>query len=540
MKKNLSILILFLALQSSSQACTNSTNTIYDTLCHKSFVIINFNFINAPGIYRDTIKNGNSTGCDSIIVMVIAGGYTSKTIYDTFCQGDSVFFNNRWRKNNGTYRDTLVNSVGCDSFLNLQLRVIGPAYYAYSTQRICQNSLPFVFGDSSYTTAGLKFYTMPVKSAAGCDSVWWFNLTVDPAKTTTVNRRFCQGGFFFFKGQNRYSTATIVDSLLTSRGCDSIVTLNLIVDSVYTTNLNIEICDNQTYLFNGVYLTTSGFYKDTLKTVNNCDSFINLILKVKRTTKFTLYQKYCSNNPIFFGGQYLSSAGTYMDTLINAEGCDSFLTLVLYKDNANFITRNDTICPYDSLYFDGQYFNKAGTYIANYKNIGGCDSVITLNLSLHIPRTVSISVATSKLLKSTSGFKYYQWYKNDNVLKNKTSDSLIVTSSGDYNVAAVDSHNCYYTSSKLAFVYNSISNSSPTDFDIYPNPATESITINSDKIKGKSSTISIYNIEGKLVKNISQTLKNQIQINITDIEKGMYFIKINTDNTSLQGKFIKE
>lgn len=542
MKKIFSIFILVVSLQFSGSACV-TTNTIHDTLCNKTWVWYpNFGFRTTAGTFKDTIKNGNAAGCDSIIILELVSLYSSYTTFDTICRGDSVFFNGVWRKPNfnTTYRDTFVNSVGCDSFLNLQVLVRQPAYYAYAAQRVCQNNLPFVFGDSSYTSAGVKYYTLNVKSAAGCDSIWWFNLIVDPAKTTTLNRRFCQGGFFFFKGQNRYATETIIDTLLTSRGCDSIVTLNLIVDSVYTTNLVVDICENQTYLFNGNNLNVSGFYKDTLKTVRLCDSFIHLTLNVKRTSKFVLMRKYCSNNPVYFGGQFLTAAGTYVDTLVNSQGCDSFLTLILYKDNANFITRNDTICPYDSLYFDGQYLSTAGTYIANYKNIGGCDSVITLNLSFRQPKSIVISLYTAKILSSTLGFKNYQWYRNDQVMSKKTSYFVDITSSGDYQVAVRDSNDCYYVSSKFAYTYSTISNLSQNDFEIYPNPASESISINSDKLKGKNLTISIFNIEGKLVKSLDLSPKNQAPINIANFDKGMYIIKINTDNTSLQGKFIKE
>ncbi len=62
------------------------------------------------------------------------------------------------------------------------------------------------------------------------------------------------------------------------------------------------------------------------------------------------------------------------------------------------------------------------------------------------------------------------------------------------------------------------------NFKIYPNPATSYINIKSEK-SGKGE-VCIYDMTGRLVKNISVSDLNNATINVGDIEKGIYLINI--------------
>jgi hypothetical protein len=549
MKRIIIFICFFVFSSTTSEACI-TTNIINDTLCNTRRIFFNGAFRDTTGTYRDTLFNANSAGCDSIIILNLVVKSSVTILYDTFCQGDSVYFNGAWRKFNGTYRDTLPNSNGCDSFIFLQLRVNGPAYYGYPARRVCQNNLPFIFGDSSFTTGGLKLVTLRTKSRVGCDSIWWFNLTIDPVKSTTLNRTLCQGSSFYFKGQNRtgYPTSsnrvdslTIKDTLVTSRGCDSIVTLNLKVYKIDSIYLDVTICDNQSYLFNSMTLTTAGFYRATYKNKFNCDSLVFLNLKVNRTSRFTYYRKYCSNTPLFFNGEYLNASGTYLDTLVNSQGCDSFLTMVLYKDMADSITINTSICQNDSLEFNNSFYKIAGTYVFNYKNKGGCDSIVTLKLSVYPTKSNPvISTYAPRVLISTLGYKYYQWFFNDNVLNAQTKHYLEVNKTGDYTITTTDSNGCVYSSAKYSYTYNSIFNTNPLSFEIYPNPARESITIKSSAIDLRNSNISVYSLEGKLIEKLENSNLSQVNINIANFKKGLYFVEIESNKMSYKAKFVKE
>jgi len=72
--------------------------------------------------------------------------------------------------------------------------------------------------------------------------------------------------------------------------------------------------------------------------------------------------------------------------------------------------------------------------------------------------------------------------------------------------------------------------------DIYPNPASTHIKINSNPIKGNIK-VQIVNIAGMLVKELIANAGSEIPI--ADLPKGFYSIKITSQTTTLVGNFIK-
>ena len=74
-------------------------------------------------------------------------------------------------------------------------------------------------------------------------------------------------------------------------------------------------------------------------------------------------------------------------------------------------------------------------------------------------------------------------------------------------------------------------------FTILPNPATDIIDIKSNKQSIEA--VFIYNVSGRLIKEIKNLYKDDLSINIADFEKGMYFLKIKNSNGISIMKFVK-
>jgi hypothetical protein len=78
---------------------------------------------------------------------------------------------------------------------------------------------------------------------------------------------------------------------------------------------------------------------------------------------------------------------------------------------------------------------------------------------------------------------------------------------------------------------------SNNDIMISPNPATDKISVKGEIIN----TIEIFNVTGKIMYSTTYTMKQATyDIDISHLPKGMYFIKINGDNTSYTGKILKQ
>src|SRR6185295_15556380 len=98
---------------------------------------------------------------------------------------------------------------------------------------------------------------------------------------------------------------------------DSVVTLNLIVKPTSTGTVDATICSNETYLFNGISLNTTGSYIDTFINFTGCDSVVTLNLTVRPTSTGTVDATICSNETYLFNGVNLNTSGAYIDTFTN-------------------------------------------------------------------------------------------------------------------------------------------------------------------------------------------------------------------------------
>jgi gliding motility-associated-like protein len=175
-----------------------------------------------------------------------------------------------------------------------------------------------------------------------------------------------------------------------ANGCDSFFYLHLTVNDTTKKDSFRTICKNYPVLFNGLWINNSGTYKDTLVNANGCDSSLYLHLTVNDTTKKDSFRTICKNYPVLFKGLWINNSGTYKDTLVNANGCDSFLYLHL---TVNDTTKKDsfrTICKNYPVLFNGVWINNSGTYKDTLVNANGCDSFIYLHLKVD---TIPISNA---------------------------------------------------------------------------------------------------------------------------------------------------
>src|SRR6202030_669017 len=156
----------------------------------------------------------------------------------------------------------------------------------------------------------------------------------------------------------------------------------LTVNPTLTSTTNTTICNNQLpYSWNGQTINAAGTYTANLTAASGCDSVATLNLTVNPTLTSTTNTTICNNQlPYSWNGQSINAAGTYTANLIAASGCDSVVTLNLTVNPTLTSTTNTTICNNQLPYiWNGQTINAAGTYTANLTSASGCDSVAKLN-----------------------------------------------------------------------------------------------------------------------------------------------------------------
>ncbi|MBL7937659.1 MAG: T9SS type A sorting domain-containing protein [Bacteroidia bacterium] len=78
---------------------------------------------------------------------------------------------------------------------------------------------------------------------------------------------------------------------------------------------------------------------------------------------------------------------------------------------------------------------------------------------------------------------------------------------------------------------------SKTKMLVYPNPATDELNISSDYL---NSNITLYNIRGEKIDVPFSTTKNIITLDISNLDKGIYYLRLVDNNNAVTRKVLKE
>ena len=330
----------------------------------------------------------------------------------------------------------------------------------------------------SYTWHGRTFTsstdtaTYTTTNAAGCDSVVTLNLTVNYSNTGTDVQTACDSYTWIDGVTYTASNTTATDTLVNAAGCDSIVTLNLTVNYSNTGTAAQTACDSLVWMDGTTYTVSNSTATDTLTNAYNCDSIVTLNLTVNRSNTGSETVTAC-NLYSWHGITYTTSTTTPTYTTTNAAGCDSVVTLHLTINHCS--TTVTTAC--DSLVWNGTTYRTDGTYKhgtdtliltinhsttgtetvtacnnytwhgTNYTastttptytttNAAGCDSVVTLHLTINHCSTTEIA-ACGNLRWHNTTYSASGTYTDGN-------DTLILTinhsTSGSETVAACNSY----------------------------------------------------------------------------------------------------
>jgi hypothetical protein len=291
-------------------------------------------------------------------------------------------------------------------------------------------------------------YSIRVKSTdlGGLSIEKVFSLTevlVHGMLATNTRATICQGESFNFNGMTLTTSGIYSDTLQSVDGCDSIVNLFLTVNPVYHTIVTEEICEGGSFNFLGQTLTGSGVYTDTLQTVDGCDSIFTLTLIVHPTDTTSLTISAC--NQYVWNNVTYTQSGDYTQILSNQYGCDSVVTLHLTLTTSYATESSVTAC--DSYVWYNQTYTESGDYTQTYTTATGCDSTVTLHLTIHqsshnaVTETACGSFTWHGQTYTESG-TYIRHYTNANGCA--SADTLHLTVySGTFNAESVTTCDSY-------------------------------------------------------------------------------------------------
>ncbi|MCQ2272203.1 MAG: gliding motility-associated C-terminal domain-containing protein [Bacteroidales bacterium] len=401
--------VVYTESESISQTNTNiygcdSIVTLHLTVNHKSygdttavacesFTWHGVEYTETPAIAPTyTIVGGNHNGCDSIVTLHLTVNH--KTYGDTTAVACESF---TWHGVEYTETPAIAptytivggNHNGCDSIVTLHLTVNHKSY-GDTTAVACES---FIWYGVEYTEtpAVAPTYTIVGGNQNGCDSVVALHLIVNHKSYGDTTAVACES--FTWHGVEYNETPSVAPTYTIDgggyNGCDSIVTLHLTIN--HATNGDTMAVACESFTWHGVDYTETPAVAPTYTIVggahNGCDSIVTLHLTVNHKTYGDTTAVVCESFT-WHGVEYTETpavAPTYTIVGGNYNGCDSIVTLHLTVNHKTYGDTTAVAC--ESFTWHGVEYTETPAVAPTYTIVGGshngCDSVVTLHLTVN-------------------------------------------------------------------------------------------------------------------------------------------------------------
>ena len=252
-------------------------------------------------------------------------------------------------------------------------------------------------------------------------------------------------------------------------------------------------------------------------------------------TSATIIESACVEYVSPSGNYTWTTSGVFQDTIQNVTGCDSVITVNLTINQPTTSTVNINACDSYTSPSGNYTWVSSGAYNDTILNSNGCDSIITVNLVIQ-PNNIVTTVTQNgaNLVSDYNNATSYQWLDCNNnyaEIPGATAQSYTATANGSYAVEITDGY-CTDTTTCYDVTTVNINNYMKDDITIYPNPTYGKINITGDNIQ----KVEIININGQVIKSIDN-FNNQL-LDLRQYPAGIYQIKIIQKDKVLVKKLI--
>ncbi|MFC2111602.1 FG-GAP-like repeat-containing protein, partial [Bacteroidota bacterium] len=272
-------------------------------------------------------------------------------------------------------------------------------------------------------------YKVVVTDSIGCKDSILVVIDEIPCVIDTNNFSIslCQGDSVLFAGIFLKSTGQYRDTAINVFGCDSISILNLYVNINSANSILIESCYSYTAPSGTQTFTLSGIYNDTIQNAAGCDSIITINLTVNHSSSASITQTVCDSYIVPSGHETYTLSGVYHDTISNYKNCDSLLTINLTVNHSSIASITNTVCNSYIVPSGHETYTLSGVYHDTIPNYQNCDSLITINLTVNHSSVASITDTVCNSYIVPSGHETYtlSGVYHDTIPNYQNCDSLI-------------------------------------------------------------------------------------------------------------------
>ncbi len=347
----------------------------------------------ASGFYRIVVSDAaaslSDTSCStrSAAIELNVNPTKASTEQIDLCRGDTLYYLGDTLTQSVIRTDTLQTSLGCDSVATLELTVF-PFVEQVLDTTLCFGESLTVFG-TTYTSSAV--YRDTLVTAYGCDTTLELRLTVLPDLRDTLRDILCEGEDYTFEGTTYTLPGTYAAPFVGYLGCDSTRTLVLTQNDTARARLYAVICPGETFVAAGESFTAAGTYTRVLPSANGCDSVLTLRLRVTDTSAVRSDRLLCQGDDFRWGSHFVNRAGTYRRTLTTAHGCDSNEVMYVTTAAVQNTELREELCA-GEVYTNGSYsFNAPGRWRMDFNTYQGCDSTVYVTLVYRPPFDQALS-----------------------------------------------------------------------------------------------------------------------------------------------------
>lgn len=234
-------------------------------------------------------------------------------------------------------------------------------------------------------------YIVRLKSSNGvCDDYKIDTIPAELFASDTVYETLCEGEVFNYNDEMLSESGKYYRAYTDLTGKEIVEALFLTVASLYNDTISSEICEFDTYDFNGEMLSVAGFYTDTFVSVSGCDSIVCLDLSILEGRVDSIEATICEGTYYQLGSDTLWTAGVYTTdeplemSPTNVPCVRTVLTLSV--EPAGFKNDTLTLCPSELPFdYNGHIFpvgTTSGVQFINLESLHGCVMEIMLDLTV--------------------------------------------------------------------------------------------------------------------------------------------------------------
>lgn len=334
------------------------------------------------------------------------------------------------------------------------------------------------------------------------------------------------------------SSATL--NFINASGCDSIVNLDLTINYSSAATDIITACDSLLWIDGITYTSSNNTATHTLVNSQGCDSLVTLDLTINYSNVETQTITACDSFVWIDGITYTTSNNTATFLLSNSKGCDSLIHLDLTINSSDSSTDVLTACNF-YIWIDGiTYTSSNNTSVHVMTNSKGCDSVVSLDLTINKVSDLTISV-NGYTISSNNLSATYQWLDCDDdfaIIPGETNQSFTALKNGSY-ACELTENNCVDTTTCAAFNTIGISeNTFQENILIYPNPSNGFLSIELGDLYPKVK-LSVFDNNGRLILKEQYEKAQSINLNL-NTSPGIYELVIDTKENKAEFKIVIE